>query len=267
MKLEGIVKNLSNEAYHADTTSMSSSNLKMLLKDLPKFHKERILGIKEERGDNSAFSEGSLAHSMVLEPHLTDSEFAFFPGWRKQGNDWEQFKLANPGKTLLSEPQRVKVQKLVDAYHKSPIAKELISGCEYELSLFTSLYDVPIKVRADAINVERSMIIDLKTTAASTGVDEFRYVVEKLSYQLSAALYCEAYGKYYGREFDFYFIVLSKKDITCRVYKLSEDSKKIGSDQVHEALSIYKKRIATNEWTVSLKRDIMLDKFEEIEEV
>ena len=44
MEYKGIYKTLSNDNYHAEEKHLSSSNLKMLLKDPSKFYKEKILG-------------------------------------------------------------------------------------------------------------------------------------------------------------------------------------------------------------------------------
>ena len=127
--------------------------------------------------------------------------------------------------------------------------------------------DVPIKVRADYINVDKGYIADVKTTGYGSDVDTFKYVVQNLSYDLSAALYCQMFKQYYNKDFDFYFIVLGKRDIMCEVYKASEDTIKRGELLIIEALNIYKKCLETNDWTNNKKKDIISSDDYEILEV
>ena len=47
MEYKGIYKTLSNKKYHEEQKHLSSSNLKLLLKDSQKFYKEKILGERE----------------------------------------------------------------------------------------------------------------------------------------------------------------------------------------------------------------------------
>ena len=251
-KFEGVYTNLSNDDYHAEKAHMSSSNLKMLLKDTEKFYQEKVLG-KKENIQKNAFDEGNYAHALILEPELIEDDYAFFPGFRKSGKDWEQFKESNGGKIILSKPQKARVEKWFEAYKQRPEAVELITKSKPEVSLFTELAGVPIKVRADALSVEHGFIADVKTTAYNPEIDSFKLVVENLKYDLSAALYYTAFEKKYGKPFDFYFIVLGKKDIICEVYKASRQTLDKGNLEVMEALNIYKKRLESGDWSNGVK--------------
>lgn len=266
-RLKEGINNCTNEEYHGDKSYLSSSNLKLLLKDLPKFKKEFIDGIKERKQVN-AFDEGNYAHSLILEPEAIEAEYGFFPGFRKAGKDWETFKTSNAGKILLSKPQKHRVEQWVEAYKKRPEAVNLIQGGYPEHSVAGKLAGVPIKVRADYINPELGYIADVKTTSYSPDVETFKYVVENLKYDLSAALYCKMFEQYYGKKFDFYFIVLGKKDVACEVYKASEETLRTGELQVMESLKIYKNCLETGDWTCQKpKNTVELDGDYEILEV
>jgi len=91
MDYKGLHKTLSNEDYHAEKEHLSSSNLKMLLKDTQKFYKEKILGEKEPL-KGAFLDEGNYAHTLILEPHMVEKEYEFFPGNRKAGKDWKAFE-------------------------------------------------------------------------------------------------------------------------------------------------------------------------------
>ena len=74
------VNKCENEDYHADRHFKSSSTLKMFLKDPREFYKRYVKGEKREDGYKSAYDFGSYVHSIILEPHQTDKEFAIFEG-------------------------------------------------------------------------------------------------------------------------------------------------------------------------------------------
>ncbi len=256
---------MSNAEYHAERERLSSSNLKLLLKDPAQFYQEKILGNKPEQVDNPAFAEGSLLHAMILEPQVIPEEFAIFPGMTKRGPEWEQFKLDNPDKTLLSKPQEMRCQYYYEAFKKRPEAQELMKTGYPELTLCASLLDVPVKVRTDFINPEAGIIVDVKTSGFPVDLDSFRLTVQQWQYGLSAALYCEVAKVVYGREFDFYFIAISKKDGVCEVFKLSDINKQLGLLEVYKALNIYKECKAKNMWTKFEKKTIIESDYEILE--
>lgn len=242
------INHVSNKDYHADSTYLSSSNLKLLLKDREKFYKEKILGEKE-RKESAAFDEGSLVHSMILEPHRLDEDYAFYNGLRKAGEDYERFKATVSGKTVISRPQRIRCDSFVEAYKKNPVGPRILSGGDSEYTICQTLLDVPVKIRADYININAGYIADIKTSSYPTDVDTFRMTCTQWGYDLSAALYSKVAELQYGKPFDFYFVVIDKKNVVCDVYKASKDTLAKGNLQVIEALKIYKQCMATGNWT------------------
>ena len=272
MKFEGIVK-CSNEEYHGEKKHLSSSNLKLLLKDPNLFYEEKIKGnIKPvSTSTQNAFDEGSLAHSLILEPHMVKKEYKFFQGFRKQGKDWEKFKKENQHSNcvLMSASQKKKVENWVSGYKKLPIATDLIKGGKSEHTLFGELMGVPIKVRADYINIDRGYLADVKTTSNPTDVESFKYTVKSFEYDLSAALYSMMFEKFYDKEFKFYFIVLGKRDNSCEVYCLSDTSRKLGEGKIIRALQKYKQCKKSGIWKLndSQKSDMIESNNYEILEV
>lgn len=244
----------SNKEYHADKEYLSSSSLKLLLEDPAKFYEEKILGNKPLEEENAAFSEGSLTHTLILEPHLVDKEFTFFSGLRKAGPEWEEFKAANDGRTILSAPQRARCMKNLESFKKSKPAVELINGGEAEFTICQELQGVKIKVRADYINVDKGYIADVKTSGFPvTPRESFSFTMDRYKYDLSAALYAQVAEQFYGKKFEFYFIAISKpKSLLelgeCQVYRVSKDTRARGDHMVSEALSTYKRCMATGLW-------------------
>ena len=251
-----------NNEYHAERKHFSSTNLKYLIAEKPsmydkglwgreRVYNEKILGNREEQKENNAFTEGSLAHCLILEKHLLDVEFAVYPGFRKAGKEFIAFKTAEQAglnRDIVSKSQFKKVESWVKGYEANQTAVELIKGGEAEPSLFGELNGVPIKVRADYINVDEGYIADVKTTSYDTDLDSFKQTVDGFQYELSGALYAKMFEEYYGKPFRFLFIVLGKKDRSCEVYELSESTRKKGNDKVNKALKVYKQCIKSGIW-------------------
>lgn len=246
----GINSGLSNAEYHSEKEHLSSSNLKTLLQSPAQFYKEKILGEREVR-ESSAMDLGSFVHTLILEPDQVEKEYAFYKGWRKQGKEFEAFKAENAGKTIISEPQAFTGKQLAKSVEACPPALSLLKNGVAELSLATTILDVPVKMRADYINSADGYIVDIKTTRWPSGVDTFRRVVKELGYELSAALYCDVAYRVYGKLFDFYWVVISKGDIETQVYKASTHTLSEGSALVNKALVLYKRCLEQNKWPES----------------
>ena len=249
MEYKGIYKTLSNDAYHSEQKHLSSSNLKMLLKDTNQFYKEKILGEREPL-KGAFLDEGNYTHSLILEPHLVPEEYVFFDGNRKAGKEWKAFEAEHKdsGKIILSNTQKIKVESWVESYKKRPEAVDLVEGADKEFSLFAEMLGVPLKVRADIINIEKGFIADVKTTASDPDVDTFKFTVEQYGYDLSAALYTDLFSRRYDKPFDFYFIVLGKRTMTCEVYKVSDLTLGKGRKKVMDAVKIYKGCLESGKW-------------------
>lgn len=244
-----ILQGSSNKAYHADRTSLSSSNLKMILENPYKFYDEWVLGNKPEEVDKPYFVEGSFFHTLVLEPELI-SDYAIFPGLRKAGHAFEDFKKNNPNKQIISAAQTHKCEMMYKAYATRKEAMNLISGGLSEHTMMANILGVPIKTRADYINVDKGYIVDVKTTSYGTDIETFREIIRQYKYQLSAALYCQAAFEVYNKLFDFYFVVVSKSDLTCDIYKASSETLSEGAAMFTKALVLYKKCKETGIWAI-----------------
>lgn len=252
MKLNIGINNVTNAEYHADREYLSSSKLKLLLQDTEKFHKEVVLGNKEAEVDKPVFAEGSYVHSLILEPEKIQDEYVFFEGWRKAGKDWETFLKAQEGKNpkrILSTPQKHRCENWAESIRKRlNTVKFLIKGVA-EHTICQIINDVKLKIRCDRINIEEGWIADIKTTGNPADLEMFKFTVKDYYYQLSAALYCLVAEQFYGKKFDFYFIVVSKADNICDIYRLSEKTKLEGMSMVIQALKIYKNCQNTGIWT------------------
>ena len=210
-----------NESYHKDRKFKSSSTLKLFLKDPREYYKRYVLKEEREEMYKSAYDFGSYMHSLILEPHKTVLEFAVFEGATSRGKAYEEFKNANEGKTIITASQAQQALDLLHLYNEHVDTTGLIQNGVAEHTLCVELDGMPIKVRADYI--KEGMIIDVKTT--SDPVDKFSAAktIIRFDYDLSAALYVDAFKEYTGQDHDFVFAFLNKQNGDVGILKASED--------------------------------------------
>lgn len=238
----------SNSDYHSNRTHLSSSALKLLLEDAPAFERKYILNEVFEE-EKEAFTFGNLVHTLILEPHKLDLEYAVYPGLRRAGKEFESFKanVAN-GRKIVTAVNLLKAQQMATKHMKHSTAVDLMVGALPEHNLFGSILDIPVKIRTDAIVIEAKRIIDLKTTGEPSGPDFFIETIKQYSYDLSAALYCEVAEQNFGAPFDFYWELLSKADGGLEIYKMSAKRRAEGKAKLVKALLLYKHCLSTGKW-------------------
>lgn len=236
---------IDGESYHEDREYISSSGLKLLLSDPRTFYKKYVKGQEDEGPRADHFNFGSYVHTLILEPELTDAEYGYYEGI-KRGKNWEEWQDQNPGKTPISPSQKQQAFYMVEEFNKNVYAKELISNGDAEKTLCIEMGGVKIKVRADYL--QGTNIVDLKTTGFGTSLEEVQAATMKWSYDLSAALYTDAYTQFTGKQHDFYFVYLSKKYNSCEVFKASEQLLENGRKKYKEAIETLKRNRASGQW-------------------
>lgn len=229
---------MTNAEYHSNLTHLSSSALKYLYDDHEKFIKYYVNREKTEPSPALVF--GTAIHTAILEPHLFDSEIIIYPEQYRRGNSWKEFALQHPNSNILTMNEKTQLDALVEACNNSKLAKELLTDCKFEHTLMTELDGLPVKCRCDGINIEKGYIIDVKTTRYDSSSDSFKMALQEHHYDLSAELYRQIASSVYNKEFDFYFIVLSKADYKCRVYKTSSKTFATGQLKLLSAYETYK---------------------------
>nr|WP_269450640.1 PD-(D/E)XK nuclease-like domain-containing protein [Photobacterium profundum] len=149
-----------------------------------------------ERKETAAFTEGSLFHSMVLEPHKTALEFVISPEINKRTKagkeQLELFKETNKGKTVVSQETWDKCAAMCDSVFSNPESAYWFSNGRPEVSVFwhDSETGLDLKCRHDWLR-DDNIIVDLKSTedASEAGfarsVAKYRYFVQHAFYSES----------------------------------------------------------------------------------
>lgn len=267
-KLKLGINEISNREYHEDTEYFSSTNIKDAIKDPEKLYKQKILKESIVQGRKSHFDEGSLTHSMILEPHLTDKEFMKSEAWRRNEKIYKEDVECNPGRIVMTTPQWVKVKKWVASFFENPVAPKMIEKGEAEHTLCVILDGIPVKIRCDKIDVENGMIFDIKTSGFPVDHYTFKSTVKQWEYDLSAALYLKAAEEYYKKPFDFYFGVIGKSELITEVYKLSDKTRKDGDLKIAQGFGVIRKMLNGESWEdVTKKKEHVSEEEYEILEV
>lgn len=258
------INHCTNAEYHADKTYLSSSKLKTILESIEKFKQE--LDSPPPAATGAHLDLGTYVHTLLLEPELIATDYATFPGFRRAGKDFEIFKLQNPDKNIISLSMQNNGQRLAQSVQAVPIALDLLKGGAAELSIATELEGVNVKARFDYIHTNKAYIVDVKTSRDPAGRQYFKDTIQQYQYDLSAALYLQVAEQFYGKKFDFYWLVISKTDTPeCKVYKLSEKTRAEGNRKVLLALDKYKQCLETGIWLDAVAAEKKIQ--EEVEEI
>lgn len=243
---------LTNRQYHEVQGWYSSSQFKEALNDIQTFHKLYITGEIEKTVSpqtQAAFDVGTYYHTAVLEPENLAKECAVWDGIRK-GKLYEEFLEKNKGKVVITAKDFEKANALITATKKDAATVGLIDEGNPELSAFSKIGSLKVKVRADFINMEKGYIVDLKSTTGN--VRDKRSILNKidsLDYDLSAALYIDTFNAALKRKAikDFYWSFASKDQVSCQVYRATPEMLEIGRRKYRKALEEIAKAKA-NKW-------------------
>lgn len=190
-------RDIPNEKYHKSNGS-SSSEVKTLLEQTgAHFDYNRKHKVNKET-DTKAL--GTAFHSLTLEPQNFNNDIAVRPASIKarRGKDWEAFKLAAAGKTIITEDQLKAAQAMARSVREHPMAGLLVNNLIVESSIYwwykpidpddNAKYKEIVKCRPDGLSLDYPVIIDLKSAmdASFTG---FMKAMANYYYHVSAAMY------------------------------------------------------------------------------
>ena len=112
------------------------------------------------------------------------------------------------------------------------VCKSLIQGTnvDYEVPSVKKLGEYMWKGKADIVNHEDKLVIDLKTTA---DINKFRWSASKYNYDSQAYIYRMLFG------YDMVFIVMDKTTHQIGIFDCSDEFYSKGKDKVDRAEKAY----------------------------
>ena len=217
-----------DEHYYGDYGKqfLSNSDIHILLKDPRR--------LREDKPKTSAMVIGGYFHTAILEPHKLKS----FKIIKSSTRNTKQYKEMSGGEICLLQHEVDKIELMREAVMDNKICRELINGpdpysdgtIEYEIPGVTEIHGNMWKGKADIVNHDERLIIDLKTTS---DIEKFRWSASKFNYDSQAYIYSNLFG------YEMLFMVIDKETLQIGLFDCSPDFYSSGEDKVRKATDAY----------------------------
>ena len=136
------------------------------------------------------------------------------------------------GEVCLMEREVDMIELMREKVMNNDICRDLITlgNVEYEVPMITELFGNKWKGKADIVNHDEKLIIDLKTTA---DIEKFQWSASKYNYDSQAYIYSKLFG------YEFLFIAIDKNTHKIGVFDCSPQFYERGEDKVRKASEAY----------------------------
>ena len=223
MNKEKILQRLCNdEDYYGEFGNqfLSNSHVGKLLKD--------PLRAFEPSKPSPAFLVGGYFHTCILEPNKLDK----YKVVKSTTRNTKAYKDVAGGELCLLQHEVDTIELMRNKVLANDICKDLIinSQTEYEKPGIINMFNNNWKGKADIVNHEEKLVIDLKTTA---DIDKFQWSASKFNYDSQAYIYSKLFG------YEFLFIVIDKNTHQIGMFDCSPQFYERGEEKVRKASEAY----------------------------
>jgi len=230
MNKKQILQKLKNdEDYYGEFGNkfLSNSHISKLLKD--------PLRAFEPSKPSPAFLVGGYFHTCILEPDKLDK----YKVVKSSTRNTKAYKDVSGGELCLLQKEVDEIELMKDKLIANDICRGLIfdndltvigKPNQYEAPGVTELFGNMWKGKADIVNHDEKLIIDLKTTA---DIDKFQWSAKKYNYDSQAYIYSKLFG------YEMLFIVIDKTTHQLGVFDCSPEFYERGEDKVRRAAEAY----------------------------
>ena len=208
-----------DEHYYGDYGKqfLSNSDISILLKNPKLLHKEK------QR--TTAMVVGGYFHTAILEP----DKLKRFKIIESSTRNTKKYKEMSEGEICLLQHEVDKIELMTEVMMDNNICRGLIKG-DLEVPAVTEIFGNKWKGKADIVNHEEQLVIDLKTTS---DIDRFRWSASKFNYDSQAYIYSNLFG------YEMLFIVMDKETHQIGLFDCSPDFYKSGEEKVRKATDAY----------------------------
>jgi hypothetical protein len=142
------------------------------------------------------------------------------------------YKEISDGEMCLLKHEVDQIELMTEKMLNNEVCRDLIrsANVEYERPEITELEGQMWKGKADIVNHDEKLIIDLKTTADIT---KFKYSASKYNYDSQAYIYSKLFG------YEMLFIVIDKNTHQIGIFDCSPEFYARGKDKVERAVQAY----------------------------
>ena len=224
MKKEDVIEKLrDDEHYYGDFGKkyLSNSDISTLLTN--------PLALGKPSEPRPAFLVGGYFHTAILEP----DKLKKYRVIQSSTRNTKAYKEMSGGELCLLQHEVDNIENLSDIMLDNKVCKGLIrdSNTEYEVPAITELEGEMWKGKADIVNHNEKLVIDLKTTA---DISRFKWSASKYNYDSQAYIYSKLFG------YEMIFIVIDKNTQQLGIFDCSPEFYAKGQDKVQRAVEAYK---------------------------
>jgi|TARA_R110002033_G_scaffold1007_6_gene9209 hypothetical protein len=221
-----ILKKLKNdEDYYGEFGNqfLSNSHVGRLLKD--------PLNVFKPSKPSPAFLIGGYFHTCILEP----DKLKKYKVVKSTNRNTKAYKDVAGGELCLLQQEVDIIELMRDKVMANDICADLIMGTDgklndFEVPMITELFGNKWKGKADIVNHNEKLIIDLKTTA---DIEKFQWSANKYNYDSQAYIYSRLFG------YEFLFIVIDKTTHQIGMFDCSPQFYERGEEKVRKASEAY----------------------------
>ena len=213
-----------DEHYYGDFGKqfLSNSDISVLLKNPKDLHKPTP--------KSPALLVGGYFHTAILEPDKLNR----FKIVEATTRNTKAYKEISDGELCLLQHEVDKIQLMTEAIQNNDVCRDLIKPIlgevDYEEPRVAKIHGQMWKGKADIINHEEKLVIDLKTTS---DIDKFQWSANKFNYDSQAFIYSTLFG------YEMLFIVIDKETHQIGLFDCSPDFYAKGEDKVRRACDAY----------------------------
>ena len=181
------------DEYHADTTRISASMIKMMHAKTPAHVYDAFFAPDREQPDSAALDFGKMFHAAVLEPETFDDKYMVMPeGLDRRTNEGKALwaDIFASGKQAVADNKFNDVKKMAANIHKLPIwSKIMANNPQFEKTVRTDRKRIRMDIFVEPCDdFPRGLIGDLKSCADASPY-RFGYDCHKFGYHIQAAYY------------------------------------------------------------------------------
>ena len=178
---------------------------------------------------NINFLVGGYFHTAILEPNKLKK----YKIVESSTRNTKAYKEISGGEMCLLQHEVDNLEMLIDTMKANNVCKGLIEGInvEYEQPGIKEIEGLWWKGKADIVNHDERLIVDLKTTSDIT---KFRSSAFRYNYDSQAYIYRKIFG------YDLIFIAIDKKTGQIGIFDCSDAFYEGGKDKVQQAVEQYK---------------------------
>jgi hypothetical protein len=186
------------------------------------------LALGQKMANRPAFLVGGYFHTAILEPEKLKN----FKIVEATTRNTKAYKEISDGEMCLLKHEVDQIELMTEKMLSNEVCRDLIrsGNVEYEQPEITELEGQLWKGKADIVNHDEKLIIDLKTTADIT---KFKYSASKYNYDSQAYIYSKLFG------YEMLFIVIDKNTHQIGIFDCSPEFYARGKDKVERAAQAY----------------------------